>query len=166
MAKWPFKDITPNDITRFALQGRWDLVNRAASLASRIPNRGRRASLVDQIEAVGGHAEINGKTLKVVVSELYHDGTDTAIFQQSQPGQWKLISLDGNGEDPSTFGEKDLYTEAEIVREVQETKQYYQNQQSGNDQFNEVNGLNEFEDVDHFPPEYEDFDSDGNGSGY
>ena len=31
---WPFRDIKPEDITRFAEEGRWDLVERATRLAS------------------------------------------------------------------------------------------------------------------------------------
>jgi hypothetical protein len=32
---WPFKDITPNDIARFAASGQWDAVAKAAKMASR-----------------------------------------------------------------------------------------------------------------------------------
>jgi len=35
MANWPFSDITPNDIARFAARGQWSKVAKAARLASR-----------------------------------------------------------------------------------------------------------------------------------
>jgi hypothetical protein len=40
---WPFKDLTPADITEFARRGEWDKVSRAASMALGSAPRGRQA---------------------------------------------------------------------------------------------------------------------------
>ena len=40
---WPFKDLTPADLTEFARKGEWDKVSRAASMALGSSSRGRQA---------------------------------------------------------------------------------------------------------------------------
>jgi len=49
MANWPFSDITPNDIARFAASGQWSKVAKAARLASR-KAAGNVESIVEALE--------------------------------------------------------------------------------------------------------------------
>lgn len=51
MPNWPFSDIRPSDLSRFAAQGRWDLVRKAALMASRTAASG---TMQDVQRQVGG----------------------------------------------------------------------------------------------------------------
>jgi hypothetical protein len=42
---WPFSDLSPDQLNRMAVAGRWDLVHRAASMAIDVRKRRRAAPL-------------------------------------------------------------------------------------------------------------------------
>jgi hypothetical protein len=54
MTPWPFSDLTPAQISRFASQGRWDLVKRASSLALSGKRRAGRPSPSTRRQAMPG----------------------------------------------------------------------------------------------------------------
>jgi len=98
MANWPFSDITPNDIARFAAKGQWSKVAKAARLASRVAAKTPPFKVsIDLHDEMGWPEE--GLVVKVDVTRLDGSfvGNTYGVVEPSLPFKITELGDDGGG---------------------------------------------------------------------